>query len=160
MIMVKLHFTQLHLVNPKAQKKNINPINNFGETPLHLAAFSGHLENSKYLKKNINPTGTPKFLHLPLLHFLDSPIVKIATISAEFSQQSQQLPQASTARMKRKKKPTPPTLLCSTISTYHLCSSSILSVLLQPNAAAACAAFKVIVSSWQKRTQSNDDHDV
>ena len=63
--------------------------------------------------------------------------------------------------MKRKKKPTPPTLLCSTISTYHLCSSSILSVLLQPTAAAAaCAAFKVIVSSWQKRTQSNDDHDV
>ena len=44
-----------HLANPKAQKKNTNPENNFGDTPLHLDAISGHLEDSKYLEKINKP---------------------------------------------------------------------------------------------------------
>ena len=40
-----------HLVNSKAQKKTINHINNFDETPLHSAAARGQL-NSKSQKKS------------------------------------------------------------------------------------------------------------
>ena len=40
-----------HLVNSKAQKENINPRNNFGETPLHSAATRDQL-NSKSQKKH------------------------------------------------------------------------------------------------------------